>query len=287
MGAVAVPAQRFASLVKIEHTVFALPYAYVGAILAVSGWPGLRGMLWITVAMVGARSFAMAANRLIDAAIDARNPRTATRELPAGLLSRTQVIAFALASLAVFLVAVWQLDPVTHWLWPFVIVPMVIYPYLKRVTPLCHLWLGLVDGLAPIGAWAALTGHVPLAAWLLGGAVALWIAGFDVIYATFDLEIDRAQGLHSLPVDIGLARALTVVRVAHLATVGLLVAVGLNLSLGPAYYVGVAIVALLLAYENSIVHPDDLSRVDAAFFSVNGAIAVLYLAAVALDAAIA
>ena len=286
MSAVAVPARRFASLVKIEHTVFALPYAYVGAILAVSGWPGLRGMFWITVAMAGARSFAMAANRLIDAAIDARNPRTASRELPAGLLSRAQVIVFALASLVVFLVAVWQLDPVTRWLWPFVVVPMVIYPYLKRVTPLCHLWLGLVDGLAPVGAWVALTGHAPLAAWLLGGAVALWIAGFDVIYATFDLEIDRAQGLHSLPVDIGLARALSIVRVAHLATVGLLIAVGLNLSLGPVYYVGVAIVALLLAYENSIVHPDDLSRVDAAFFSVNGAIAVLYLAAVALDAAI-
>ena len=139
--AIAVPARRFASLVKIEHTVFALPYAYVGAILAVSGWPGLRGMLWITVAMAGARSFAMAANRLIDAAIDARNPRTASRELPAGLLSRAQVVVFALASLALFLIAVWQLDPITHWLWPFVIVPMVIYPYLKRFTPLC-LWGG-------------------------------------------------------------------------------------------------------------------------------------------------
>jgi 4-hydroxybenzoate polyprenyltransferase len=286
VSAVAVPARRFASLVKIEHTVFALPYAYVGAILAVSGWPGIRGMLWITVAMAGARSFAMAMNRLIDAAIDARNPRTATRELPAGLLSRVQVVVFAVASLVVFLIAVWQLDSVTHWLWPFVVAPMVAYPYLKRFTPLCHLWLGLVDGLAPVGAWAALTGHFPLAAWLLGGAVALWIAGFDVIYATFDMEIDRAQGLHSLPVDLGLGRALTTVRVAHLATVALLVAVGLNLSLGPVYYVGVALVAALLAYENSIVHPDDLSRVDAAFFSVNGAIAVLYLAAVAIDAAV-
>jgi 4-hydroxybenzoate polyprenyltransferase len=286
VSAVAVPAQRFASLVKIEHTVFALPYAYVGAILAVSGWPGLHAMAWITVAMAGARSFAMAMNRLIDAAIDARNPRTASRELPAGLLSRTQVVVFALASLAVFLVAVWQLKPITHWLWPFVIVPMVVYPYLKRFTALCHLWLGAVDGLAPVGAWAAITGHMPLAAWLLGAAVALWIAGFDVIYATFDMAIDRAQGLHSLPNDIGLRPALTVVRVAHLATVALLVAVGADLHLGVAYFAGVALVALLLAYENAIVHPDDLSRVDAAFFSVNGAIAVLYLAAVALDAAI-
>jgi 4-hydroxybenzoate polyprenyltransferase len=187
----------------------------------------------------------------------------------------------------VFLIAVWQLDPVTRWLWPFVVVPMLIYPYLKRFTPLCHLWLGAVDGLAPVGAWVALTGHAPLAAWLLGGAVALWIAGFDVIYAALDLEIDRAQGLHSLPADIGLGPALTLVRVAHVATVVLLVAVGTTLGLGPVYYVGVALVAVLLGYENSIVRPDDLSRVDAAFFSVNGAIAVLYLAAVALDAAIA
>ena len=253
MSTVAVPARRFASLVKIEHTVFALPYAYVGAILAVSGWPGLDDMIWITVAMAGARSFAMAANRLIDATIDARNPRTAKRELPAGLLSRAQVVVFALASLAVFLIAVWQLDPVTRWLWPFVVVPMLIYPYLKRFTPLCHLWLGAVDGLAPVGAWVAITGHAPLAAWLLGGAVALWIAGFDVIYAALDLDIDRAQGLHSLPADIGLGPALTLVRVAHVATVVLLVAVGTTLGLGPVYYVGVALVAVLLGYENSIV----------------------------------
>ena len=256
MSTVAMPARRFASLVKIEHTVFALPYAYVGAILAVSGWPGLDDMIWITVAMAGARSFAMAANRLIDATIDARNPRTAKRELPAGLLSRAQVVVFALASLAVFLIAVWQLDPVTRWLWPFVVVPMLIYPYLKRFTPLCHLWLG--RGGRTRARRRLGRDHRARAA----GGVAprwrrrAWIAGFDVIYAALDLDIDRAQGLHSLPADIGLGPALTLVRVAHVATVVLLVAVGTTLGLGPVYYVGVALVAVLLGYENSIVGPE-------------------------------
>ena len=158
--------------------------------------------------MFGARSFAMAVNRLVDAAIDARNPRTAGRELPAGRLRRSQVIAFAMASLLVFVVGVSQLAPITRWLAPFVVVPMVIYPYLKRYTPLCHLWLGAVDGLAPVGGWVAVTGHFDPAAWLLGAAVACWIAGFDIIYATMDIEVDRAQGLHSVPADYGIARAL-------------------------------------------------------------------------------
>ncbi len=285
MSAAAVYAQRFSSLVRFEHTIFALPYAYVGAVLAVGGWPGLANLCWITVAMVGARSFAMGTNRLVDAAIDARNPRTATRELPAGRLSRTQVIVFCAVSLAVFLIAVWQLAPVCRWLWPLVVVPMVVYPYLKRFTPLAHLWLGAVDGLAPVGAWVAVTNHVALEPFVLGLAVAAWIGGFDIIYATMDLDVDRAQGLHSLPADLGIGPALWVCRALHALSVLAMVVLGLMLGLGPAYWVGTAAVALLLAYENSLVKADDLSRVDAAFFSVNGVIAVLYLAAVALDAA--
>src|SRR5439155_3263431 len=190
-------ARRFASLVKIEHTVFALPFAYVGALLAVGALPSAHDLFWITVAMVGARSLAMALNRLIDAEIDARNPRTAGRELPSGLLSPAQAWAFSLASLAVFLVAVWQLDPLVRWLWPIPVAGFVIYPYLKRFTWLAHLWLGAVDGLAPVGAWAAITGHLPWQAWVLGAAVALWIAGFDLFYALFDAAVDREQGLHS------------------------------------------------------------------------------------------
>ena len=285
MSAVAL-GQRFVSLVRLEHTVFALPYAYVGAILAVDGWPGLEVLIWITVVMFGARSFAMAVNRLVDAAIDARNPRTAGRDLPAGRLKRNQVIAFALGSLALFVVGVSQLPPITHWLAPIVVVAFVVYPYLKRFTPLCHIWLGIVDGLAPVGGWVAVTGHFDIAAWLLGAAVACWIAGFDIIYATMDIEVDRAQGLHSMPADYGVATALWISRGLHALSVVALVAVGLSLSLGPVYAIGVAAVALLLAYEQQLVSPDDLSRVDMAFLSVNGTIAMLYFGTVALDVAI-
>jgi putative 4-hydroxybenzoate polyprenyltransferase len=189
--------RRFAALVKIEHTVFALPFAYVGALLAVDGVPSASDLLWITVAMVGARSLAMGLNRLIDAEIDVRNPRTAGRELPRGALSRPQVWAFCGLSLAVFLVAVWQLDPIVRWLWPIPVVGFVIYPYLKRFTWLSHLWLGAVDGLAPVGAWVAITGELEWQAWVLGAAVAAWIAGFDLFYSLFDVEVDQREGLHS------------------------------------------------------------------------------------------
>ena len=278
--------ERFASLVRFEHTIFALPYAYVGAILAVDGWPGLANLLWITVAMVGARSFAMAANRIVDAAIDARNPRTATRELPAGRLSRGQVVAFSGGALALFVVAVWQLDSACRPLAPIVIVAFVAYPYLKRITPLCHLGLGLIDGLAPVAGFIAVTGRAPLAAWLLGLAVACWIAGFDIIYATMDLAVDRAQGLHSMPADYGLPTALAVSKGLHALSVAALGAVGFDLHLGPLYAIGVVLVAGLLAYEQRLVSPTDLSRVNAAFFSVNGTIAMLYTGAVVLDVAV-
>ncbi len=208
MTATAVYARRFASLVKIEHSVFALPYAYSAAILAEAGIPPFATLFWITVAMVGARSLAMALNRLIDAEIDARNPRTARREIPAGLLNRGQVLGFAAVSLAVFLIAVWQLPSLTHVLWPIPVIGFVIYPYLKRFTWTCHFFLGAVDGLAPLGGWIAVTNHLGLDPFLLGGAVALWIAGFDIIYATMDLEIDRAQGLNSVPLRFGVGRAL-------------------------------------------------------------------------------
>ena len=175
--------RRLASLVRIEHTVFALPFAYAGAILAVGGWPGWAEMLWITVAMTGARTLAMAVNRLLDAELDALNPRTASRELPAGALTRGQVILLSIAALAVFLLAVFQLDPVVRWLWPIPVAMFVVYPYLKRVTWLCHLWLGACLALAPVGAWLAVTGEAPWEAWALGGAVLLWVAGFDLFYS--------------------------------------------------------------------------------------------------------
>ncbi|HSC91108.1 MAG TPA: UbiA-like polyprenyltransferase [Gaiellaceae bacterium] len=274
---------RFARLVKIEHTVFALPFAYVGALLAVDAWPGWAEMAWITVAMAGARSLAMALNRLVDAEIDARNPRTASRELPSGQLRQAQVLAFCAVSLAVFLVAVWQLDPLVRWLWPIPVAGFVVYPYLKRVTWLAHLWLGAVDGLAPVGAWAAVTGELPWESWALGAAVALWIAGFDLFYALFDREVDLRQGLRSWATRFGVRGVFVGARSFHALTVTLLVVVGLGLPVGVLYWLGVAVVAALLLYEHLLVRPGDLRRLDAAFFTVNGVISVVFCAFVALD----
>lgn len=275
---------RLARLVKIEHTVFALPFAYVGGFLAVDGSPSAHDLVWITLAMVGARSLAMALNRLIDAGIDARNPRTAVREIPSGQLRSWQVVAFCAASLALFLVAVYQLDPLVHWLWPIPIVGFVVYPYLKRFTWLCHLWLGIVDGLAPVGAWAAIRGDLPWQAWALGAAVALWIAGFDLFYALFDLEVDREQGLHSWATRFGVKGCFAGARVFHLLTVVALVAAGLGLPVGPLYWIGVSTVAALLGYEHTLVSPGNLKRLDMAFFTMNGVISVAFFAWVLADA---
>lgn len=270
--------RRFASLVKLEHTLFALPFAYVGALLAVDGVPSGHDLLWITVAMVGARSLAMGLNRLIDAGIDAANPRTAARELPSGLLRPWQVFLFCLAALAVFLVAVWQLDPLVRWLWPIPVAGFVIYPYLKRWTWLSHLWLGAVDGLAPVGAWVAITGELPWQAWALGGAVALWVAGFDLFYSLLDLRVDRDQGLHSWATRFGERGAFRGARAFHAGTVALLAGAGLGLPVGAPYWIGVLAVAALLVYEHAIVWPGDLRRLDAAFFTVNGVISLVFLA---------
>ncbi|HEY7691100.1 MAG TPA: UbiA-like polyprenyltransferase [Gaiellaceae bacterium] len=283
MSVLATHPRRFASLVKIEHTVFALPFAYVGAFLAVDAVPSAHDLVWITVAMVGARSLAMALNRLIDAEIDARNPRTAARELPAGRLTRVQVVCFCLASLAIFLVAVWQLDPICRWLWPIPVVGFVIYPYLKRVTWLAHLWLGAVDGLAPMGAWIAIRGDLPWQAWALAGAVAAWVAGFDLFYSLFDVDIDRAQGLHSWATRWGERGVFAGARVLHLLTVWLLAAAGAGLDVGLLYWIGVAVVAGLLSYEHSLVRPGDLRRLDAAFFTMNGVISVTFFGFVLAD----
>jgi 4-hydroxybenzoate polyprenyltransferase len=272
---IAYPA-HFARLVKIEHTVFALPFAYVGAFLALGDVPSASQLLWITLAMVGARSLAMALNRLIDAELDARNPRTAARELPAGRLTRAQVLAFCVASLVLFLVAVWQLDPLVRWLWPIPVVAFVVYPYLKRFTWLGHLWLGAVDGLAPVGAWVALTGELPWEAWALGAAVACWVAGFDLFYALLDLTVDTREGLHSWATRWGVEGAFSGARVLHALTVVFLAGAGLGLDVGAFYWLGVAAVAALLVYEHSLIRPDDLRRLDAAFFTVNGVISVLF-----------
>ena len=221
--------------------------------------PGFWRMFWITVAMVAARSLGMALNRLIDAGIDARNPRTAGREIPAGRLSKRQVWMFALLSLAVLVLATFNLPVITRYLWPLVVIPMVIYPYTKRFTWTCHLFLGLADGLGPVGAWVAVTGVVTWEPFLLGAGVALWIAGFDIIYAFMDIDVDRAQGLHSIPADLGERAALWVTRGFHALAVILLVLVGYVQEAGFVYYVGVALCAALLLYENWLMRTADLA----------------------------
>jgi 4-hydroxybenzoate polyprenyltransferase len=275
--------RRFASLVKLEHTVFALPFAYVGMLLAVGELPAAGEWLWVTAAMVGARTLAMALNRLIDAELDVRNPRTALRELPAGTLTRVQVLGLCALALIVFLVAAFQLDPLVRWLWPVPVVLFVVYPYLKRITWLCHTWLGVSLGLTPVGAWAAVTGELAWQAWALGGAVALWVAGFDLFYSLFDAEHDREQGLHSWAVRFGQRGVFLGARLHHVGTVGLLVAAGLGLEVGAFYWLGVAVVAALLAYEHALVRPGDLRRLDAAFFTVNGVISIVFLGFVLAD----
>jgi 4-hydroxybenzoate polyprenyltransferase len=280
----AIPA-RFARLVKIEHTVFALPFAYIGALLSVERVPSAHDLVWIGLAMVGARSLAMGLNRLIDAEIDARNPRTASRELPAGLLRSWQVLSFCAVSLALYVVAAFQLAHIVRWLWPIPLAGFVVYPYLKRWTWLCHLWLGAVDGLAPVGGWVAVTGRLPWQAWALGAGVALWVAGFDLFYSLFDREVDVAEGLHSAATRFGVEGVFVGARACHALTVGLLVAVGLGLGVAWSYWLGVVCVAGLLLYEHTLVRPGDLSRLDAAFFTVNGAISVLFFVFVVVEVA--
>jgi 4-hydroxybenzoate polyprenyltransferase len=265
-------------LVRFSHTVFALPFAFSAAILARMEVPRAALLGWIALAMVGARSLAMALNRLVDADIDARNPRTAARELPSGRLRRAQVLGFCVVSLAVLLLAVSQLPRETWVLWPIPVAAFVLYPYTKRFTWMCHLALGLTIGLAPMGAWLAVTGDLGPAPILLGLGVAAWIAGFDITYALLDVDFDRANGVYSIPACFGPARALWVTRVLHLAAVALLAGAGIAAGTGPLYLVGVGVCALVLLYENAIVSQGDLERVPAAFAQSNGLLAVVFLA---------
>ena len=272
----------FARLVKIEHSVYALPFAYAGAFLAAGGWPTWSQVIWITVAMVGARSAAMALNRLIDAGIDARNPRTAERELPAGRLGRREVWAFTVASVALLVVAAFNLSEPCRYLWPIPLAAFVLYPYTKRFTWFCHYFLGLTLGLAPAAAWIAVSGSLAAEAWLLFFAVGLWVGGFDVLYAVFDLDFDRAHGLHSIPVAFGERGALVVAAVSHVFTIALLAAVGAVAGLDWVYWAGLVVVAALLAWPHVDIARRGLRQVGMGFMTVNGAVGLLYGAVVVL-----
>ncbi len=272
----------FGRMIKFTHSIFALPFALGSLVLAAEG--GLRGatLAWVLVAMVAARSAAMGFNRLADHAIDARNPRTAGRELPRGVLSRGQVWAFVLASAALLVVAAAQLNPLCLALSPVALAIVFGYSYTKRFTAAAHLVLGLALGVAPVGAWLAVRGAFAPEPLILGLAVLCWVAGFDTIYACQDVDFDRREGLHSLPARLGVARALLVARGLHVLAVSFLAALFLLTPLHGLYLAGVAGVAALLSYEHTLVRADDLSKVDAAFFTLNGWVSVFYLATLVL-----
>lgn len=270
-------------MIKWEHSVFALPFALTGMILAAGGLPSARVIVWILVAMIAARSSAMAFNRWADADLDAANPRTRMRAIPAGLLTRGFVFGFSCIAAAVFLLAAAELNRLTLILAPVVLVVLLGYSYLKRITRWSHLGLGLALGLAPAAAWIAVRGSLDPRILVLTAAVMLWAGGFDVLYACQDCEHDRQAGLNSLPQAHGVAAAFWAARLMHLAMLGLLVWFGFLFHFGLIGWLGILAVALLLGYEHSIVSPRDLRRLNAAFFTMNGIIAVVFLCFVAAD----
>ncbi len=278
--------RHFLELIKFEHTIFALPFAYLGMVLGAEGWPSWHTFFWITVAMAAARTVAMSLNRILDLDYDARNPRTARRPLVTGRVSvRTAWMGSAIA-LCILAFAAWQLGPLPFRLLPGALLFLIGYTYTKRFTWASHFILGMTDGLAPMGAWVAVRGSLFTAAdrpaWLLGLIVTLWIGGFDLIYACQDAEFDRQAGLHAIPARFGIAFALRLSALSHLLMMGLLILLGLDLHLHWPYFAALAVTAALLLYEHHLVHPDDLSRIDVAFFNINSYISVtLFLGVVA------
>ncbi|HTB97324.1 MAG TPA: UbiA-like polyprenyltransferase [Terracidiphilus sp.] len=275
--------QTTLEMIKWEHSIFALPFALTATLLAAHGLPSLRTLLWILVAMVAARSAAMAFNRWADADLDAANPRTSNRAIPAGLLTRPFVLGFTTLMAALFVLAGAELNRLTLLCSPVVLLVLLGYSYMKRVTRWSHLVLGLALGLAPSGAWVAVRGSLDPRILVLTGAVTLWVGGFDVLYACQDFEHDRSAGLHSLPQSIGIPAAFWVARIMHLVMLGLLCRFAGLFHFGIAGWLGIAAAALLLAYEHSIVSPSDLRRLNAAFFTMNGVIAMVFLCFVATD----
>jgi 4-hydroxybenzoate polyprenyltransferase len=270
-------------MIKWEHSIFALPFALTGAVLAAGGWPRLPVLGWIVVCMVSARSSAMAFNRLVDARLDAANPRTAMRALPAGRLSAGFVGGFVVVSAAVFLLGAAMLNRLTLELAPLALAVVLVYSYMKRVTRWSHLVLGLALGIAPSAAWIAVRGALDWRIAVLSAAVLLWVGGFDVLYACQDFEHDRAAGLHSVPQAFGLEGAFWIARAMHLGMLVLLVWLTRLFGLGTLSMVGVGAVAALLLYEHSIVSPHDLRRMNAAFFTLNGVISVVFFGFFAAD----
>ncbi len=265
----------FFEMIKIEHTLFALPFAYLGAFLAAGGMPSFAKLLWITLAMIGARTAAMSLNRLIDRHIDARNPRTSQRALPAGQLRVKEVYLYTVLSFLLLGYSAYKLNLLALILMPIAVFFLVLYPYTKRFTWACHLVLGISLGLAPAGAWIGVTGHWALTPVLLGLGVMAWVAGFDVVYACQDVEFDRKEQLHSIPAVFGVQRGLEISSFLHMLAPLFFIAVGVVMSMGWFYYVGVGIAIILLFRQHRIVKADDLSKIGVAFFDLNGYLSVL------------
>ncbi len=273
----------FLELIKFEHTIFALPFAYLGMLLAAEGWPTWPQFFWITVAMAAARTLAMGFNRIADRWIDARNPRTATRPLVTGAISIRTAWAGTLTAAVVLALAAWQLGPLPFRLLPGAYLFLIGYSFTKRFTWLSHFILGFTDGLAPVGAWAAIRGTLftpdDLPAWILLGVVTFWIGGFDLIYACQDVTFDQNEKLYSIPARFGVRFALYLSILSHLVTILLLFWLGVLLSLGWIYWLGLVVTGGLLSWEHWLVRPDDLSRIDVAFFNINTYISItLFLA---------
>lgn len=274
-------------MIKFSHTIFAFPFALMGVVLAALAAgtaPGVGQLLWICLAMVGARSGAMGLNRIIDARIDAANPRTADRHIPAGRVSRTEAWLFVLGSFALLLLAAWMLNPLCFKLAPVALLFLFLYSWCKRFTAYAHVVLGICLAAAPIGAYIALLGTVSWQVLALGLAVLFWVAGFDIFYALQDLDYDRDTGLHSIPVKLGAAGAIRLVRIFHVIMVVLLLSLLIGTGLGWIYFVGVVVVTGMLVYEHLLVKADDLSRLDAAFFNMNGYISVTIFLFTLIDA---
>jgi len=273
--------RTFAEMIKFEHTVFALPFAYLGAFLANRSIPSSQQLIWVTLAMVGARTAAMALNRLIDRSIDSKNPRTANRAIPKGLLSVKEVWVYVILSWLLLLVSAWNLNPLqepiplTVKLMPVAVFVLTVYSYTKRFAWACHLVLGLSLGLAPVGSWVGVVGKIDVPAILLGLAVLTWVAGFDVIYACQDYEFDRKHGLYSIPAVFGISKALMISKIMHIFTVFFLIWIGYLLQMQYFYWLGILVSVGILIYEHTLVSPTDLSKLDAAFFNMNGILSVL------------
>ena len=271
----------FLELVKFSHTIFALPFALASMLIAASGFPDWRIFAWILVAMIGARTAAMGFNRIVDREIDALNPRTQNREIPAGKVSVTQASLLVGVSALLFVFAAWQLNNLALALSPLALMALFFYSYCKRFTHFAHFVLGLCLGIAPVGAWVAVRGSLDFAPCVLAAAVMFWVAGFDVIYATMDNDFDRAHGIHSLVQTLGISGALRAARLLHIGFIALLGIFGVLTQLSWPFYAGILLIAGFLIYEHSLVDESDLRRVNAAFFTVNGVISVVFLAIVA------